>query len=128
MGAPAGNTGTHLLINCSYTSAQQVDLLHNYTNVMFASNPLEQLVSAHREKHLHSEPFCSVILANKRRATFRENNNATEKVSFQEVVNFILKKPKEQNKANKKTHPNNKHPPSPPPEGHLDIHWNVSTL
>ncbi|CAM5122001.1 unnamed protein product [Eretmochelys imbricata] len=85
---------------------------------MFASNPLEQLVSAHRDKHLHSEPFCSVILANKRRATFRENNNATEKVSFQEVVNFILKKPKGQNKANKKTIPTTS---TPSPHQQKDI-------
>ncbi|TFK15110.1 gamma-aminobutyric acid receptor subunit beta-1-like [Platysternon megacephalum] len=84
-----GTQGHTYFLNCSYTSAQQVDLLYNYTNVMFALDPLEQLVSAHRDKLLHYEPFCSVILANKRGATLRENNNSTEKVCFQEVVNFI---------------------------------------
>ncbi|NXJ65721.1 CHST9 sulfotransferase, partial [Rostratula benghalensis] len=77
------------------------DFLNNYTKVMFTRHPLERLVSAYRDKLLHSEPFYSVTVANEIRAMFRKNKNSSEKVSFQEFVNFITAKP-----------PNT-----------LDIHW-----
>ncbi|XP_039245011.1 carbohydrate sulfotransferase 8-like isoform X2 [Pipra filicauda] len=85
----------------SYPPAIQKEFLNNYTKVMFTRHPLERLVSAYRDKLLHSEPFYSITVANEIRAMFRKNKNSSEKVSFQEFVNFIIAKP-----------PNT-----------LDIHW-----
>lgn len=85
----------------SYPPALQKEFLSNYTKVMFTRHPLERLVSAYRDKLLHSEPYYSTTIANEIRAMFRKNPNSSEKVSFQEFVNFIMAKP-----------PQN-----------LDIHW-----
>ncbi|KAM6133083.1 carbohydrate sulfotransferase 9-like [Phoenicopterus ruber ruber] len=85
----------------TYAPATQKEFLNNYTKVMFTRHPLERLVSAYRDKLLHSEPFYSITVANEIRAMFRKNKNSSEKVSFQEFVNFITAKP-----------PNT-----------LDIHW-----
>lgn len=85
----------------TYPPAIQKEFLNNYTKVMFTRHPLERLVSAYRDKLLHSEPFYSITVANEIRAMFRKNKNSSEKVSFQEFVNFIIAKP-----------PNT-----------LDIHW-----
>ncbi|NXN43484.1 CHST8 sulfotransferase, partial [Rhinoptilus africanus] len=85
----------------TYSPAIRQEFLNNYTKVMFTRHPLERLVSAYRDKLLHSEPFYSITVANEIRAMFRKNKNSSEKVSFQEFVNFILAKP-----------PNT-----------LDIHW-----
>ncbi|XP_067414053.1 carbohydrate sulfotransferase 9-like isoform X1 [Emydura macquarii macquarii] len=74
----------------SYPSDYQDKLLNSYTKVMFTRDPLERLVSAYRDKLLHSEPYYSIAVANKIKAMFRENKNSTEKVTFQEFVNFIL--------------------------------------
>ncbi|XP_053883781.1 carbohydrate sulfotransferase 9-like [Malaclemys terrapin pileata] len=85
----------------SYPSDYQEKLLTSYTKVMFTRDPLERLVSAYRDKLLHSEPYYSITVANEIKATCRKNENSTEKVTFQEFVNFILTKKQE----------------------HLDIHW-----
>ncbi|NXN67774.1 CHST9 sulfotransferase, partial [Himantopus himantopus] len=85
----------------TYPPSIQKELLNNYTKVMFTRHPLERLVSAYRDKLLHSEPFYSVTVANEIRAMFRTNKNSSEKVSFQEFVSFITANP-----------PNT-----------LDIHW-----
>ncbi|NXW78564.1 CHST9 sulfotransferase, partial [Hirundo rustica] len=79
----------------SYPPASQKEFLSNYTKVMFTRHPLERLVSAYRDKLLHSEPFYSTTIANEIRAMFRKNKNSSEKVSFQEFVNFVLSKPPE---------------------------------
>uniref|UniRef100_A0A8C7E9V5 Carbohydrate sulfotransferase n=1 Tax=Nothoprocta perdicaria TaxID=30464 RepID=A0A8C7E9V5_NOTPE len=76
----------------SYPPEKQEEFLSNYTKVMFTRHPLERLVSAYRDKLLHSEPFYSITVANEIRAMFRKNNNSSEKVSFQEFVNFIITK------------------------------------
>ncbi|XP_017661606.1 PREDICTED: carbohydrate sulfotransferase 9-like isoform X1 [Lepidothrix coronata] len=76
----------------SYPPAIQKEFLNNYTKVMFTRHPLERLVSAYRDKLLHSEPFYSITVANEIRAMFRKNKNSSEKVSFQEFVNFIIAK------------------------------------
>uniref|UniRef100_A0A8C4KV25 Carbohydrate sulfotransferase n=1 Tax=Dromaius novaehollandiae TaxID=8790 RepID=A0A8C4KV25_DRONO len=76
----------------SYPPAKQEEFLNSYTKVMFTRHPLERLVSAYRDKLLHSEPFYSITVANEIRAMFRKNKNSSEKVSFQEFVNFILTK------------------------------------
>lgn len=85
----------------SYPPALQKEFLSNYTKVMFTRHPLERLVSAYRDKLLHSEPFYSTTVANEIKAMFRKNKNSSGKVSFQEFVSFIAAKP-----------PQN-----------LDIHW-----
>ncbi|XP_044872994.1 carbohydrate sulfotransferase 9-like [Mauremys mutica] len=85
----------------SYPSDYQDKLLTSYTKVMFTRDPLERLVSAYRDKLLHSEPYYSITVANEIKAMCRKNKNSTEKVTFQEFVNFILTKKQE----------------------HLDIHW-----
>ncbi|XP_023783928.1 carbohydrate sulfotransferase 9-like [Cyanistes caeruleus] len=77
----------------SYPPALQKEFLSNYTKVMFTRHPLERLVSAYRDKLLHSEPFYSTTVANEIRAMFRKDTNSSEKVSFQEFVNFIITKP-----------------------------------
>ncbi|NWT84329.1 CHST8 sulfotransferase, partial [Lanius ludovicianus] len=77
----------------NYPPALQKEYLSNYTKVMFTRHPLERLVSAYRDKLLHSEPFYSTTVANEIRAMFRKNKNSTEKVSFQEFVSFIIAKP-----------------------------------
>ncbi|NXU16228.1 CHST9 sulfotransferase, partial [Pardalotus punctatus] len=77
----------------SYPPASQKEFLSNYTKVIFTRHPLERLVSAYRDKLLHSEPFYSITVANKIRAMFRKNTNSSEKVSFQEFVSFIIANP-----------------------------------
>ncbi|NXC79247.1 CHST9 sulfotransferase, partial [Cercotrichas coryphoeus] len=77
----------------SYPPALQKEFLSNYTKVMFTRHPLERLVSAYRDKLLHSEPFYSTTIANEIRAMFRKNKDSSEKVSFQEFVSFIIAKP-----------------------------------
>uniref|UniRef100_A0A8B9PCT2 Carbohydrate sulfotransferase n=1 Tax=Apteryx owenii TaxID=8824 RepID=A0A8B9PCT2_APTOW len=76
----------------SYPPAKQEEFLNNYTKVMFTRHPWERLVSAYRDKLLHSEPYYSTTVANEIRAMFRKNKNSSEKVSFQEFVNFIIAK------------------------------------
>ncbi|NWH62295.1 CHST9 sulfotransferase, partial [Geococcyx californianus] len=77
----------------TYSPAKQKEILNNYTKVMFTRHPLERLVSAYRDKLLHSEPFYSITVANEIRAMFRKNKNSSDKVSFQEFVSFITSKP-----------------------------------
>ncbi|NWI93178.1 CHST8 sulfotransferase, partial [Pitta sordida] len=77
----------------SYPPAIQKEYLNNYTKVMFSRHPLERLVSAYRDKLLHSEPYYSITVANEIRAMFRKKQNSSEKVSFQEFVSFIIAKP-----------------------------------
>ncbi|NXY31371.1 CHST9 sulfotransferase, partial [Pomatorhinus ruficollis] len=85
----------------SYPPALQKEFLSSYTKVMFTRHPLERLVSAYRDKLLHSEPYYSTAVANEIRTMFRKNKNSSEKVSFQEFVSFIMTKPPQ----------------------YLDIHW-----
>ncbi|XP_025043331.1 carbohydrate sulfotransferase 9-like [Pelodiscus sinensis] len=85
----------------SYSSDYQEKLLTSYTKVMFTRDPLERLISAYRDKLLHSEPYYSITVANEIKAMFRKNKNSTERVTFQEFVNFILTQNQEK----------------------LDIHW-----
>ncbi|XP_040415078.1 carbohydrate sulfotransferase 8-like [Cygnus olor] len=77
----------------AYPPPIQEEFLNNYTKVMFTRHPLERLVSAYRDKLLHSEPYYSTTVANEIRAMFRKNKNSSEKVSFQEFVSFIIAKP-----------------------------------
>uniref|UniRef100_A0A8B9QS86 Carbohydrate sulfotransferase n=1 Tax=Anas platyrhynchos TaxID=8839 RepID=A0A8B9QS86_ANAPL len=77
----------------AYPPPIQEEFLSNYTKVMFTRHPLERLVSAYRDKLLHSEPYYSTTVANEIRAMFRKNKNSSEKVSFQEFVSFIIAKP-----------------------------------
>ncbi|XP_015284990.1 PREDICTED: carbohydrate sulfotransferase 8-like [Gekko japonicus] len=74
----------------SYPSQQQMEFLSNYTKVMFTRHPLERLVSAYRDKLLHNEPYFSTVLADEIRALFRRNINSTERVTFQEFVEYVV--------------------------------------
>lgn len=80
----------HLKKLISYPWKQQAELLNDYTKVMITRHPLERLVSAYRDKLLHSEPYYSDTLANEIKALFRKNKTSTEKVTFQEFVNFVV--------------------------------------
>ncbi|NXM42903.1 CHST9 sulfotransferase, partial [Gymnorhina tibicen] len=77
----------------NYSPALQKKFLSNYTKVMFTRHPLQRLVSAYRDKLLHSEALYSTTVANAMKAMFRKNKNSSEKVSFQEFVSFITAKP-----------------------------------
>ncbi|XP_066468902.1 carbohydrate sulfotransferase 9-like [Tiliqua scincoides] len=80
----------HLKKLSSYPLEQQAELLNSYTKVMFTRHPLERLVSAYRDKLLHSEPYYSGTVANEIRHLFRRNKTSTEKVTFQEFVSFVV--------------------------------------
>ncbi|XP_042310404.1 carbohydrate sulfotransferase 8-like [Sceloporus undulatus] len=73
----------------SYSPEQQLEFLSTYTKVMFTRHPLERLVSAYRDKLLHSEPYYSITVANKIKA-FSNRKNYTTKVTFQEFVNYVV--------------------------------------
>ncbi|NXC64705.1 CHST9 sulfotransferase, partial [Aleadryas rufinucha] len=77
----------------AYPPALQKEFLSNYTKVMFTRHPLERLVSAYRDKLLHSETLYSITVANRMKEMLRKNKNSSEKVSFQEFVSFITAKP-----------------------------------
>ncbi|NXG43656.1 CHST9 sulfotransferase, partial [Psilopogon haemacephalus] len=74
----------------SYPPVRRKEFLNNYTKVMFTRHPFERLVSAYRDKLLHSEPYYGITLANKIKEKFRKNNASSEKVSFQEFITFVL--------------------------------------
>ncbi|XP_053168578.1 carbohydrate sulfotransferase 8-like [Hemicordylus capensis] len=81
---------THLLKRLSsYPSEKQVELMNNYTKIIFIRHPLERLVSAYRDKFYHSEPYYASI-ANRIKALSRGGNNSTGQVTFQEFVKFVL--------------------------------------
>ncbi|XP_077178958.1 carbohydrate sulfotransferase 11-like [Paroedura picta] len=74
----------------SYPSQQQMELLNNYTKVMFTRHPLERLVSAYRDKFLHNEPYYSTTVADEIRALFRRDRNSTKDVTFQEFIQYVV--------------------------------------
>ncbi|XP_019406591.1 PREDICTED: carbohydrate sulfotransferase 8-like [Crocodylus porosus] len=76
----------------SYPTDKQKELLNSYTKVMFTRHPLEWLVSAYRDKLLHSETYYSITVANQIRGRFKKKLNSTEKVSFQEFVDFTVER------------------------------------
>ncbi|XP_032069410.1 LOW QUALITY PROTEIN: carbohydrate sulfotransferase 14-like [Thamnophis elegans] len=85
----------------SYPPEQQEELLNSFTKVMFTRHPLERLVSAYRDKFLHNETYYSSKVANEVKALFRKDKNFTGVVTFQEFVNYVVRRNPE----------------------HLDIHW-----
>ncbi|XP_020649362.3 carbohydrate sulfotransferase 8 isoform X2 [Pogona vitticeps] len=74
----------------SYPSEKQAEFLNTYTKVMFSRHPFERLVSAYRDKLLHSEPYYSTTVANEIKAFAKKDQNTNEKVTFQDFVNYIL--------------------------------------
>ncbi|XP_030071264.1 carbohydrate sulfotransferase 8 isoform X2 [Microcaecilia unicolor] len=74
----------------SYPSMQQLELLNNYTKMMFTRDPFERLVSAYRDKLLHVNPAYTERFINPIKAAFQKSLTSEEKVTFQEFVNFIL--------------------------------------
>ncbi|XP_008102590.1 carbohydrate sulfotransferase 8 [Anolis carolinensis] len=74
----------------TYPPEQQMELLNTYTKVMFSRHPLERLVSAYRDKFLHSEPYYSITVANEIKVFSRKDINSTNKITFQEFVNYLV--------------------------------------
>uniref|UniRef100_H3A3F7 Carbohydrate sulfotransferase n=1 Tax=Latimeria chalumnae TaxID=7897 RepID=H3A3F7_LATCH len=74
----------------AYPRKEQMAMLKNYTKVMFSRNPLERLVSAYRDKLLHSHPYYSKTLAERIKKLYRNNTKMAERVSFGEFVQFLL--------------------------------------
>uniref|UniRef100_H2ZVB9 Carbohydrate sulfotransferase n=1 Tax=Latimeria chalumnae TaxID=7897 RepID=H2ZVB9_LATCH len=83
-----------------YPREQQKEILKSYTKVMFTRNPLERLVSAYRDKFLHSSYYYGTVVANSIKKRYRNNTKMAENVSFREFVQFLLD-----------TH-------------NMDVHWN----
>ncbi|XP_053545540.1 carbohydrate sulfotransferase 8-like [Bombina bombina] len=73
-----------------YSSAEQRQFFNNYTKVMFTRDPMNRLVSAYRDKLHHDEPYYGKKLVHTIKGMFREDINSTEKVTFEEFVQFIL--------------------------------------
>ncbi|KAM4690498.1 carbohydrate sulfotransferase 9-like [Rhinophrynus dorsalis] len=84
-----------------YPADMQQMMLNNYTKVMFTRDPLQRIVSAYRDKFLHSGGYYGTHIANIIRSKIRKNNKSNATVSFEEFVRYIL-----QQKAST-----------------LDIHW-----
>ncbi|XP_061468785.1 carbohydrate sulfotransferase 9-like [Rhineura floridana] len=74
----------------SYPFDQQAKLLNNCTKVMFTRHPLERLVSAYRDKLLHSDEPYYVSVAKEIKTLFGGGQHTSEEVTFQEFVNFIV--------------------------------------
>eukprot|EP00079_Xenopus_tropicalis_P029108 XP_012824242.1 PREDICTED: carbohydrate sulfotransferase 9-like [Xenopus tropicalis] len=85
------HTSPYLKKLSSYSPAEQVALLKNYTTVMFTRHPLERLVSAYRDKFLHDEAtFYTTSVADLIKKTVRRHGDFEEKISFEEFVSFIV--------------------------------------
>ncbi|OCT64815.1 carbohydrate sulfotransferase 9 [Xenopus laevis] len=85
------HTSPYLKKLSSYRPAEQVELLNNYTTVMFTRHPLERLVSAYRDKFLHDDTtFYSRSFSNLIKKVVRRNVNSPGRISFEEFVRFIV--------------------------------------
>ncbi|XP_069063785.1 carbohydrate sulfotransferase 9-like [Pleurodeles waltl] len=76
----------------SYPQHQWMKYLNTYTKVMFTRDPLERLVSAYRNKFLHSymNPYYSGYVADKIRKQFRISRTPKTNITFLEFVRFVL--------------------------------------
>ncbi|XP_072481617.1 carbohydrate sulfotransferase 8-like [Notamacropus eugenii] len=99
---------THLLQRLSSFQAPERDLvLKRYTPVLVTRHPLERLVSAYRDKLLHSEPYYVRLAARMRTAVRGAREPAPQRnLTFPEFVTFVLRQP--------------------PAE--LDVHWKPTAL
>ncbi|XP_053330319.1 carbohydrate sulfotransferase 9-like [Spea bombifrons] len=81
---------TRLLKRLSnFPPEQQQMMLRNYTKVMFTRDPLQRIVSAYRDKFLHSAGYYATI-ANTIKSRFRESVNSEDAVTFQEFARYVL--------------------------------------
>ncbi|XP_043836493.1 carbohydrate sulfotransferase 8-like [Dromiciops gliroides] len=84
---------TRLLRRLSSFPRPEGDLvLQNYTRVLVTRHPLERLVSAYRDKLLHSEPYY-IQVANRMRAAVRGAGDQQKQrnLTFPEFVTFVLR-------------------------------------
>ncbi|XP_075470276.1 carbohydrate sulfotransferase 9-like [Ascaphus truei] len=84
------HTTTLLKRLSDYPPKRQRDMLNNYTKVMFTRDPLQRLVSAYRDKLLHSEPYYSITFANIIKSKVRKTQDFKENVTFEEFIRYIL--------------------------------------
>ncbi|XP_063295573.1 carbohydrate sulfotransferase 8-like [Pelobates fuscus] len=85
------HTNSLLVRLSSYNYSQQMEMLQNYTKVMFVRDPLHRLVSAYRDKFLHEENiYYSKTFADRIKAKIRKNKNSSQKVTFEEFARFII--------------------------------------
>ncbi|XP_061403987.1 carbohydrate sulfotransferase 8-like isoform X1 [Lethenteron reissneri] len=78
----------------SFDTSGQRSRLDNYTMVMFVREPMERLVSAYRDKFLHSKHYKKVygraIISHYRKNPSRMSLTGGHDVTFPEMVRFIL--------------------------------------
>ncbi|XP_069494935.1 carbohydrate sulfotransferase 8-like isoform X1 [Ambystoma mexicanum] len=91
----------------SYPHATQTEMLRNYTKVMFTRDPFQRLISAYKNKFLHSEGsgYYSKVIARKIKKLFGSSSSLNDSVTFEEFVRYVL-------------HENPKY---------ADTHWDLST-
>ncbi|XP_078515749.1 carbohydrate sulfotransferase 9-like isoform X2 [Lissotriton helveticus] len=82
----------------SYPQDQWMKYLNSYTKVIFTRDPLERLVSAYRNKFLHSHlnHYYSGYVARKIRKHFRISRTHTTHVTFLEFVHYVLQEDPEE--------------------------------
>ncbi|KAM8920873.1 carbohydrate sulfotransferase 9-like [Pelodytes ibericus] len=82
-----------LLRLSSYPPTKQKELLQSYTKVMFVRDPLQRFVSAYRDKFLHKqEVYYYKTFAGYIKRKFRNDENSTEQVTFEEFSRYVIEK------------------------------------
>ncbi|XP_053330321.1 carbohydrate sulfotransferase 8-like [Spea bombifrons] len=74
----------------NYPAKEQRRMLKDYTKVMFSRNPFQRLVSAYRDKILHTEAYYGTKLVQMIKEKFRTPHKRKENVTFEEFVSYIL--------------------------------------
>ncbi|XP_036592581.1 carbohydrate sulfotransferase 8-like [Trichosurus vulpecula] len=99
---------TNLLQRLSSFQAPECDVvLRNYTSMLVTRHPLERLVSAYRDKLLHSEPYYKQVAARVRtRVRGSRDPKSQRNLTFPEFVTFVLRQP----------------------PAKLDVHWKPMSL
>ncbi|XP_063295658.1 carbohydrate sulfotransferase 9-like [Pelobates fuscus] len=72
---------------------QQQMMLQKYTKVMFTRDPLQRIVSAYRDKFLHSGGYYGDHIANRIKSMFRKKEDQSkDNISFEEFVRYLIQK------------------------------------
>ncbi|XP_056402776.1 carbohydrate sulfotransferase 8-like [Hyla sarda] len=72
-----------------YSVDQQKEILNKYTKVMFSRHPFTRLVSAYRDKILHSQAYYTDVVRSIKNKIRRAQNLESD-VTFEEFVRFLL--------------------------------------
>ncbi|KAM4013479.1 carbohydrate sulfotransferase 8-like [Anomaloglossus baeobatrachus] len=73
----------------AYPMHLQMEILKNYTKVMFSRHPFQRLVSAYRDKIFHArEYYKSVVMSIKKK--IRKPQNYDSDLTFEEFVRYLL--------------------------------------